>query len=529
MPCLNPWAGPLPGLPDGPMTRLDHWNWNRLAVPPWLWLALLWTTLAAAMLPLGRLREIGGDEGLELSKAAHWLRQGNFGSVVWNDQPLTHTRWYAWLLGLDFGAAGPRVWSVLMMVVLLASVGSLAQSLLGHRGAGFWAVVVVALAPLTLELSVSAMQEVPATACGMASLAAAGRAANSGPPRWLALSIVFGVLGMAIKLTVAVYVVAAFLHLFLAKPSATGSVAHPGQVRASLLYLICVVAGLAGFLRLVDGRPAADLLIDHLVALIVSSKEPPPHGTTPAQYLWRGYPWIAVCFVLGAVAALRRSLRGERAVLRVFLLPAVVLLFNAVIKPWWLYYSLSLWVGMAALAGYGISLNVAVLATLGWRFQRLGSIDLWRALVAAAVVLGGLAEARQYLDRLRAFRHAERVEDSRILAGIRRHQRAGLSGTIYSAEPSYAFWSGLCVAEELLVVTRKRLLTQDLQASDVPRLVARHRPDFVITGVGMNVTASPEWRATLERDYVLAEVAEGQELYVHAALAPHPYQNQLRW
>lgn len=511
------------------MSRLDHRSWHGLAAPSWLWLSLLWTTLTAATLPLGSLREIGGDEGLELSKAAHWLRQGGFSNGVWNDQPLTHTRWYAWLLGMDLGAAGPRVWSVLMTVVLLASVGSLTHSLLGHRGAAFWAVVVVALAPLTLELSVSAMQEIPATACGMASLAMAARVANGGGRRWFVLAIASGLLGMAIKLTMAIYVVAAFLHLATANPSAWGPAARPGRVRPSLLYLLCLVAGLAAFLRIAEGRTAADLVVDHLVALVVSRGEPPPHGTTPAQYVWRGYPWIAVCFGLGAIAALRRGFRGEQTVPRVFLLPAVVLLFNAVIKPWWLYYSLSLWVGLAALAGYGISLSIAALATMGWRFRRLGSIDLCRGLIAAALVFGGLDEARQYVERLRTFRHAERVEDSRILTGIRSYQRAGPLGTIYSAEPSYAFWSGLGVAEELLVVTRKRFLTQDLQVSDVPRLIARHRPDFVITGVGMNVTASPEWRATLERDYVLVEVAEGQELYVHADLDPRPYRNHLRW
>src|SRR6188768_2946515 len=91
-------------------------------IPWWDWMlpALIWILIVGWAMPLRDALLIGGDEGYELAKAAHLLREGTFPAETWNDQPLTHTRLYAALFRMTYGPLGPRVWSLICSGLLVA-------------------------------------------------------------------------------------------------------------------------------------------------------------------------------------------------------------------------------------------------------------------------------------------------------------------------------------------------------------------------------------------------------------------------
>lgn len=553
-PPFSPLSPEPPSSPRPAASRPRSKGWNPQAWRAWHLIVILWPILLTVALPLDRLRLIGGDEGLELTKAAHLRRTGGFDPSLWNDQPLTHTRLYAVLLGLADGAAGPRLWSVATSALLLASLAHLTETLLGRRPAA-WAALLFALTPLGLELSISAMQEVPATAFGMLAVSLA--AARPNPPGLARATAAAAAcaLGIAIKLTAALYGLAAAILLAWPGPRPhAGPLGAQGR-RSVLAFLALTVVFSRILLAVGDGRPLSSLLDSHLLAFSEAHRFT---ATGPAASFWRyplhEFPQMPLLFAVGLILWLHQAWThprqpppapsggasssaarearfgsGTRPDPRWTVLPLLAVLFNATIRPWWPYYTLALWVALAPLAGLAVVWSLDTLRRAiagGWGMWVRSPVSLWPAL---AVIVLAAAAFRDGGAMLLLYRNAQRAGDSPVLEAIRRHLPADGQALFYASDASYAFWSGLPVPEELLVVSQKRVHTGDLQPEDIPRILERQDCDFILTPLGLDGRTAPAWQSLLSRSYVVVAVAEGRELHVHRRLRPTPLKRHLRW
>ena len=561
------WTGALPG---------------RLGPRGWWVFAVAWPLAIGLMMPLADGFRLGGDEGHELLKAACWARDGRLPVGSWNDQPLTHTRLYAALLGLDYSPLGPRLWSLFCFAVLLAAVGHAAQVTFRRPAAGLGAAWVVGVSPTTALLAASAMQEVPATAFGVLSFALV--LARKGRVPWWQLmgAAAAGAVGVSIKLTAGLYVFCAGAVLAaggLAPEGAGAGHARQADGRAGMgvllwdfgraLIYLGLVAGLGGLLlTVVDGRPVERLVGSHLGAFAAANAKVGPVGDGRWKYLAQEYPQMAV-FVAAAGLLLarpvwlarRRRLSGVttevpgsgkgpleepgwvraengEAALQVpgwrwwfiaVALPAGVTVANAWIVPWWTYYGLSIWVGFSGLAGFALAWawdQVRGAFAAGWRLFGGRSFSLWAAL---ALALGGAQVGVESIGQVWLWRRAERTQASPLLAAMREFARGKAAPSMYADEPMFAFWARLPVPSPLVVVTQKRYLSGHLQEGDVPRIVRAADCDFLVLRRGGQELREPDWNRLLDEHYVLVAVSDSFELHVNRRLDPHPYESRMRW
>jgi len=499
---------------------------GRSSCPSWVWLAAAWALGWLALFPLATLKEVPGDEGLELAKASLWARSDGWPDSWWNDQPLTHTRWYALLLAWFPGASGPRGWSVLGSAVLLGSVGHIARTLGGRSSTAVLAMAWCAAAPQVAELSVAAMQEIPAAGWGLLSVALLTSSAGR-PAVWrLGLAALAGAAATCIKLTAGLYAAAAFTVLWT---TPTGSRAASGCLRgAAWMYALLYLASFGLLFRMVETRSLADLLAPHLAVLPGAMQAPPAHGHTPLSLVLRYAPGLAAAAGVG-LAGLIVAFRETRVRdARWLVLPFWAAVFNAVIHPWWTYYSLSLWVALAPLAARGCEVLCAALA----RGFRGGLTEpRWWAVagLAAGVLADGGRMAHSAWAGMRHLASGLKANASPVQRCIRTSVPAGPGSTLFTTHPSEAFWSGLRVPGDLLVVTTKRFLAGDLDTPTVVSKVRAQQPDVLVLGLGEAGARHGLWPPLLSREYVLTEISEGREVYVHRRHQPRAYEARLRW
>lgn len=495
-------------------------------VPGWLWMASGWLLLIWGVFPLAGLKEVPGDEGLELAKAALYVEAGQWSADWWNDQPLTHTRLYAVLLGWFPGASGPRGWSSLSSAVLVASLGHMAQVLGGRRATGLLAIAWWGVAPQVAELSVAAMQEMPATAWGMAAV---GLVTSRRPvvPWWrFGLAAAVGAGAMCIKLTAVLYVGAAFLMVMLAPGVANRS--DPGGRVAAWLYLLLTLVVFRVALGCLDPRPVCDLLVPHLVALPRAWEGPPAHGHTPLSYVLTSAPVFGVAAAVGGASVLIGALKRGEGDCRWLALPIAVTLFNAVIQPWWLYYSLSVWSAFAPFAARGTEVLMerpwCAFNPGGWRRAA------WMLPIAGVLLAAGwFGLLRTASANLWMLANGTPVSMSRVQEAIRRGTGQQAGASMFSVNPSDVFWSGGRVPGDLLVVTAKRFLGGDLDSQTLAARLRDAAVDVLVLSAGDARAPQGLWPRVLGADYVLAEQAEGREVYIHRRHDPDPYESRLRW
>lgn len=523
---------------------------------------LVWLGLLGLGLPLGQALQWGGDEGIELNKAAYWGTHGHWPTTAWNDQPLTQTRWYAWLLAGSSAPWAPRLYSLACGALLLAAVGWLTFGLwiasatraatddgthrfLAARAA--WAAVVsVALCPTFSELSLSAMQEIPATAWGLTAIAcvvASFRRRRFDTFFAVWVSALFAAGAIAIKLTAGLYAAVAWALLVGGRRShrslameTTVDARHGKEIcseRTSLCWVALwtgwVIAGVVVSLEVLDGRGFAVLLGSHLRAFSGSAAAEASAGPDRWHQMLREYPEFLAWLTVGALGWWDEFRGRLRDGWRWFVLPGLALTWNALIQPWWPYYALSLWLGLAPFAGRGV---VWVFDHARAHLRGVPRTSLSRSATAAlgALVLAASASAvwnwgREYVT----WRQHPRAAESPIVRTLQRYAPASAHGLTFSADPIYPFWCGLPTPASLLVVTRKRFLSGDVDQAEILRQVRESSCDFLIFVQDAGPSVREVWGDFVREHYVLAMVSEGRELYVHRRLHPEPFIRTLHW
>ena len=179
---------------------VDAWRLVFLLLP---WMVIGAYCLVGWLVIWRNPLEIGGDEGMELSKALVVARAPEQLPKVWNDQPW----FYSMVFGKVFRSFGflpliPRMASLLCVALYCGWMRRLMPVTAGpwHHTAG---VLLFLTFPSVMSLSVSAMCELPATLLGLIGATALFNA--SGP--WRRILLIAGgvLLGVAIniKLTAA--------------------------------------------------------------------------------------------------------------------------------------------------------------------------------------------------------------------------------------------------------------------------------------------------------------------------------------
>jgi hypothetical protein len=500
---------------------------------PWLWTILIWGLLLAGLLPLRTAELIAGDEGIELTKAWHWFREGHWDPAYWNDQPLTHTRVFALLFHLDPSPLGPRLWSVGMSMLLLGAVASLTHTLFQDRAAGLTAATLVAVGPQTLHLSVSAVQEVPALALGAGAVALAWHPMTRRHPMLLGLSLLLVISGMAIKLTAGIYAAAAALGLVF-HPSRPHPLAPvPRRLLLGSGYLAAAGLGVLLLLGAVDGRSTTEWLGSHWAAQQAAMDTSNPSHGSPWRTLIQYYPALALGSLSGLVVTVLTCRRSSQSWdPRLVIWAAVGVGFNAAIRPWWMYYSLSLWIALAPLAGLGFCQGLRSLTRLSSTHRPSFTDPLGFATAAFAAWIAmaclGWWTVSAFFQDFQQLRKCRPGRDHPVVRLLHASRPTDREATVFSRESIWAFWSQLRTPGPLLVVTHKRFLSGDLDDQRLVTLVLEAAPDFLVSAPGWDPGKIPEWEPVL-RHYQPARNTEGRVIYAHHRIGTLASEERLRW
>jgi len=137
---------------------------------PWL-VAFAYMAFLCAVAPLRTAFEFGADEGYELMKSLLLSRGYHLYSPIWDDQPPLFTM----LLACIFQVFGPTALAARLLVVffsgvLVGSLYTIVRYRAGVLAAAAAAVLIIASSNF-MELSISAITELPAMAAGLLSVA----------------------------------------------------------------------------------------------------------------------------------------------------------------------------------------------------------------------------------------------------------------------------------------------------------------------------------------------------------------------
>jgi hypothetical protein len=318
-------------------------------------------------LPLSTAVRIGADEDFELSKATLCNHGYKLYSEVWNDQPPLHTFLIASILKhVSHSVLGPRLLTVASATLLLAASFILIHAVNGLLAASIATAALMA-SPGFLELSCSAMLEIPALAPIVVSLCLLFVGPNT---KWrrteIAAGALFGI-GLQMKLIGVAYLPLAALIIWLGAPASRRRVeivAHASRPRnrpeaptsvapalslshlrqfcissstfgASLLLSILLLSYLTGNSLALQFQQAWVAHFAHTETPTVGYGAPSDHPYNWSVLLknWDStVPGLFGLFIL--IASLRRERRA--------LLPIGWLLLTFSVfanhKPWWAYY-----------------------------------------------------------------------------------------------------------------------------------------------------------------------------------------------
>lgn len=465
--------------------------------------------LLFASLPLGSAIQFGGDEGYELMKAYLQTRGFPLYREIWSDQPPVFTLLLDWAFRL-FGVSALAARSVTagFTLLLFLCLYQMVRARLGALAAWFAAFFLLA-APVVLEISVSAMQEVPALAMGMLSAGLLFQWARRPHSCWLWASGAAMGVALEIKFIVALMVPAMLVELALLTQANHGPAwrrkAFVSLFQWSLAALLMFGAigwiwgqgSLQASLSAHFGTPAPALTD-------IGGERPDDFALSPALFLQHADATLPA--LAGLLLALwRRQFRASAFPL-IWLLTALAV--HSAHRPWWPYYYLHFAIPIAWLAGSAAGEMVGVVSMLlkGFRFN-LGATSTWRTLLLCGLIALPLARSLSRLElNVRDLRQRPRVEASAIIAKMK--ERASATHWAYADNPVYVFHAGLTTPPGLAVVTLKRFWSGQITTAGIVETCRRFQVEQILLG--------PVSRQDTNWTNLLAERCrvEGEERYL---------------
>lgn len=481
----------------------------------WVKLLVLWIVVVAIVSGFTRsvsgFVEIGTDEHYEVTKGLLWANGFRLYQQVWNDQPPLHTV----LLGLCFKVFGAsigvaRTLAIAFGLSLVTGCWVLVKRQCGVPAA-FLAVGCLLAAPQVLQLSISAMLEVPAIGTALWAFWPILRWKEDRQWPWLALSGALVAVSLHIKLTAAVLTPALATEVLVAVPFSNWREWARATTRVMATWLGCLLG----------------VYVSLAVAL----------GSVPLEVLWASHFSLPTAGLAGISPAFWPQLWGEHTEavwtagagiavlvwgkdLRRLSFPLVWLLTATAVqsyhRPWWSYYYLHLAVPLAVLSACGI----AELVRGAWNYNRAESgarmpLSTFRCLGAASVLLA-LAigyGAERLFSEIRRIHRLPRIGETLLIEKMREY--ADRARWVYTQQTIYPFHAGLMVLPELAVLPAKRFWSGQVTDEQVWATVRRHRPDLILLD---ERPLNSEVSEFLGAAYTVVYAAEGFSLHVAKSL-----------
>lgn len=431
--------------------------------------------LVLKFLPLDRAVEFGGDEGYELIKGVLVSDGWQLYNPVWNDQPPFHTLF----LGRVFQLFGKTA-----LVARLVTVTSATLLLLGFyhivrwrsdRASSALAVCLLVSSPYFLELSASAMLEVPALGLGMAALWAWTMFGTRRTSVWLIVSGFLFAVALLTKLTVLV------LLPVVVYWSISGYWEQEGKQPAKgfnlkFLAVWCIVVAVIASSGIALFCPAGTTRIwinSHFSDKTFAAAE--IRGLNLVDVIGEGSNLTFGCAAGGAALWRRGRVLGPPACL---LLTAT--LFHIYHRPFWYYYLIHLSIPAAWLGGVG---SVELLK--GIRNMPSGQSTVLRCSQGAALLGWSALCSAIYLEaplrlhhEFELLRGAPTADESLFLKTIR--GRHVTNQWVFTNLRSECFWAGLRIPPELAVIPLKRIWSEQINQEEVLAALNRYRPSQIV-------------------------------------------------
>ena len=482
-------------------------------------------------LPLATAVKIGADEDYELSKAVLCANGHHLYTEVWSDQPPLYVTLLTVILKhISPAVLGPRLLTTASTLLLLGSIFVLVLKANGRLAAALATGLLMA-SPGFLELSSSAMQEIPALAPAAAALCVllvcpAGK--------WRA-NVILGRLLFAValqmKLIGIVYLPIALLILVLRRLPAHEPVFEDGKdafhrvpfipvkVRDAVERVLTQFRG-AKRLKMPGGSLpgaaeeggvsmpstplaraiAADVLLCGAVIALgfaclnwltgcpleIQLRQAWAAHFAPAQSLEYGSPaehsfdwsvlaknWdTSVPAVVGIVVLLRGAgRRPSLAWLPLTWLGLTLAVFSTH-RPWWAYYYIHNALPLCWCAAVGLA--------AAWEYARAARGPA-PALILGAFAVGALPclGARLCLQET-GIRHVPKLYNCRALKEIERFKP--FTQYMFTDQPIYSFHSGIPVPPRLAILSLKRFWTGEMSNARLVSELEAARPGLMLLG-----------------------------------------------
>ncbi|RME94434.1 MAG: hypothetical protein D6766_05835 [Verrucomicrobia bacterium] len=498
---------PAPEIPRhaGARGRGAVWRWMGLRwsasdrrlggrpKPGFDWLLALACGMALLLFtPWRAAYQLGPAEGYELMKAVLVSQGHALYGPFWNDQPPLHTELLAGLF-LLFGPSVRlgRLVSIGSAMLLFAGLSALARRG-STRLAGVMAVGLLLCASESLRLSVAAMLEVPAFALGVAALWLWVQGRERGTVGWFAASgAVFGG-ALQVKFTAALLGPAMAVDFLVERWRQRCRAGNPPHAGASetagtrpqqdpgwqgALAWLAGATGVFGLVAWIWYQPGTWTVFwkSHFSA-----------GTAAgATELGEVFRWSLfqddLGLVLPGLAGLV-LLAGARR--REVLMPAVILfttlLAHGLHRPVWPTYRLHFAIPLAWLGGLGL-----VEGFRTWRRRRqaadsghwaatTASVTIWSVGLSAALTLAPEKAWREWRQLRRADPAASEKTVVMLRAAAARNVR-----WVVTDQTLAAFWAGLPIPPELVILPAKRFWSGQITLQEVREVVVCYQPELV--------------------------------------------------
>lgn len=496
----------------GSQSHSRRLSWRRLAA---ILLPIVLVCLAVPALHLRSAIQIGPDEYFEVTKAALWAKGYVLYERVWNDQLPLHTE----LLGILFRCFGPtigvaRILAVCFGALLLTGCFSLVRRSCGVLAACV-ATACLLIAPQVLQLSVSAMLEVPAIGTALFALwPIYWRAKRPGRSRLVVSGLLLAA-ALQIKPTACVLAPAIAVEIALSSSDAR----YKSKAKAILLNLLVWGAAIAvGFFVLgaILGSSYRELLDSHFSEQTRRTTEAQALAFSPRLFLEHKEGLIGAGSAL-ILMLLRRDWR--RLAFPVVLLLTVTAI-HSVHRPWWDYYYLHFAVPIAWLTGYA----VAGLFQIVWKedlarflrppFKAAGSLLAGCIVWSTIAVIGGA----RFVSEIEEIRSLPRVEDSALIAKMKVY--ASHTRWVYTQSTIFPFHAKLLVIPELAVLPAKRFWSGQITHKGILKILKQYKPEQLLFD---NAAFAADTKEFLDADYAGVYRDDQYLLYVAKPLAKRGY------
>lgn len=489
-------------------------------------------------LPLASAVKIGVDEDFELSKAVLCSTGHRLFTEVWSDQPPLYVSLLTLLQRHEpQSILAPRLLTVMFAAALLASFFLLARATSGTPAAAVATVLLIG-SPGFLELSSSAMQEIPALAPAVAALCTLQLWPAE---RWRSRAVVAGsLLAVAWQMKLiglvyaplAVLVPALRMRSAVIAPEARRAGASPREGRRFWIRLgretgLVATVALAGFL-LINGLTGSPLRLQLMQAWQA-------HFAT-AQSLEVGAPeehgfdwtiliknWDTTLAALVGVAALLRlgwSGKGSRGAW----LPLAWLLLTGVVftthHPWWGYYYLHNALPLCWCAGVGLTeWGAAAGFHRRWGTPAAAGASggrgwAWRWSLGWFCALATLWVGSRVVFEVDAARKSPKLFNCLVLREVERFRP--FTHLLFTDQPIYSFHSGIPLPPQLGVLSLKRYWTGEMTGARVAAELQAARPELVLL---KESNAEVVFQDLLNREYQLVYHDGRDRLYAHRSIA----------